>query len=76
MTDRQLLAFYGLKYNPFLPKYDTDDYFPLIAPGGSTAVTVAEVPGGAAASPSQKGILFLYRVTKASQQADVVNVSP
>ena len=69
-------AIENMAYNPYLPKYDTDDYFPVVPPGGSATVTVAAVPGGAAASPSQTGLLFLYRDVKTSRQADVVNISP
>ena len=69
-------AIENMKYTPFLPKYDTDDYFPVVPPGGSAVVTVSAVPGGDTASPSQKGLLLLYRDTKASRQADVVNISP
>jgi type II secretory pathway predicted ATPase ExeA len=34
MTDRKLLAFYGLKYNPFLPAIPTEDVW--LPPGGES----------------------------------------
>jgi subtilisin family serine protease len=69
-------AIEGMQYNPFLPKYDTDDIFPVVPVGGSTTVQVVSVPGGAAASPSQKGLLLMYRDSKIGREVQVVSVSP
>lgn len=41
---------------------------------GSATLTVAEVPGGATASPSQKGVLLMYR-DAARREAQTVNLT-
>jgi hypothetical protein len=38
-------------------------------------LTINEVPGGALASPSQKGLLLMYRDGKPRREADKVTVS-
>ena len=65
-----------MQYNPYLPKYDADDIFPIVASGGSSTVNVEAPAGGAAASPSQSGFLLLYRDAKVGREAEAVNIKP
>jgi subtilisin family serine protease len=44
--------------------------------GGSTAITVQAFPGGDTASPSQSGLLFLYRDGMPGREADTLSVFP
>jgi len=69
-------AIENMRFNPYLPKYDADDLFPVIAPGGSSTVNVQAVSGGRAASPSQAGFLLLYRDAKVGREAEAINVTP
>jgi hypothetical protein len=69
-------AIEGMQYNPYLPKYDADDIFPVIPSGGSSTVNVEKVAGGDVASPSQSGFLLLYRDAKIGREAEAVNVRP
>ena len=43
-------------------------------PVGGSAVGVEEVPGGDAASPSQTGLLLLYRDGKLKNEVQRINV--
>lgn len=62
------------------PRFATDGGTGLasfIVPiGASGSIPVRQVPGGDAASPSQSGILFMYRDAKPGFEADVVTVTP
>jgi hypothetical protein len=42
--------------------------------GGSSILTVNAVPGGASASPSQSGLLLMYRDGRAGREADAITV--
>ncbi len=44
--------------------------------GAAGNVTVNKVAGGAAASPSQTGLLLLHRNAKAARESDVIKVTP
>jgi subtilisin family serine protease len=56
----------------------TPRYTPLgatsVPVGGTVNVPVQEVPGGAAASPSQSGLLLLYRDARAKQEAQTITI--
>jgi subtilisin family serine protease len=43
--------------------------------GGTSSLTISEVPGGSLASPSQKGLLLMYRDGKPRREADTLTVS-
>ena len=47
-----------------------------MAPGGTAPLTIAAVPGGDVASPSQSGLLLLYRDAKVNSEAQVIKVIP
>jgi hypothetical protein len=44
--------------------------------GGSSILTIQAVPGGDAASPSQTGILLMYRDGKIEHEASAIDVKP
>jgi subtilisin family serine protease len=44
--------------------------------GGSSTLTIQSVPGGDVASPSQTGVLLMYRDGKVKQEADAIRVEP
>jgi subtilisin family serine protease len=44
--------------------------------GGSSTLTISAVPGGDAASPSQTGVLLLYRDARPRKEADALKVRP
>jgi hypothetical protein len=47
-----------------------------VAPRGSATLAIAEVPGGDTASPSQTGLLLLYRDAKVNSEAQALTVIP
>lgn len=47
-----------------------------VAPHGTANLTVAEVPGGDVASPSQSGLLLLYRDAKVNSEAQALRIIP
>jgi hypothetical protein len=69
-----------MTYTLGTPRFATDGGTGLasfiVPKGASGAVPVNTVPGGGAASPSQSGILFMYRDAKAGWGADAVTVNP
>ena len=44
--------------------------------GGSSTLNITAVPGGAVASPSQTGLLLMYRDARTQREADAIAVSP
>ena len=47
-----------------------------VAPRGTSTLTIAEVPGGDVASPSQTGLLLLYRDAKVNAEAQALRIIP
>lgn len=43
---------------------------------GSSTLSISEVPGGAAQSPSQTGLLLMYRNARTGVEADAVTITP
>lgn len=59
-----------------LPRYAVQgDQTRAVAAGATTFLMVDEVPGGAVASPTQQGLLLLYRNAKPGRWSDVLGVS-
>lgn len=56
------------------PRYAVDQATGAIAPFSAGKVNVTHVPAGDAASPSQSGILLMYRDAKAGLEADAISV--
>ncbi|MEJ7669951.1 MAG: S8 family serine peptidase [Casimicrobiaceae bacterium] len=58
---------------------DTPKYFAsstVVPVGGSVPLPIEAIPGGEAASPSQTGILLLYRDAKPGAEAELITVTP
>lgn len=55
------------QYTPGFPRYSPSALELLVSPDASVNVNVTRVPGGATASPSQKGFLMVYRDAKPGQ---------
>jgi hypothetical protein len=52
----------GMVFTPDTPKFVTSDqWLDGVPPRGSALITVDDVPGGESASPSQSGLLLMYR---------------
>ncbi|MFM7817665.1 MAG: S8 family serine peptidase [Verrucomicrobiota bacterium] len=59
-----------------LPRYSVQGSQTRTVPAGTTtSLTVEEVPGGAVASPTQGGVLFLHRNAKPGRWSDVLGIS-
>jgi len=67
----------GMTYTPTLPRFAGSGIPTTGVPAGSSStLTIQAVPGGDAASPSQTGILLMYRDGKPKHEADAITVSP
>lgn len=70
-------AIEGLTYTPDTPRFVAFGV-PIsgVPVGGNSTLTIQAVPGGNVASPSQTGILLMYRDGKVKQEADAIRVEP
>jgi hypothetical protein len=69
-------AIEGMSFTPAKPRYVASGVPPGGVPvGGSAQLEVQAVTGGAAASPSQSGLLLLYRDGRLKNEAQRINVS-
>jgi len=67
----------GMTYTPGVPRFAGSGIPATGVPAGSSStLTIQAVPGGDAASPSQTGILLMYRDAKSKNEADTITVSP
>ena len=65
----------GLTYTPATPRFVAFGVPATGVPaGGSSTLTIQSVPGGDDASPSQTGILLMYRDGREKQEADAIRV--
>jgi len=70
-------AIEGMVYTPGLPRYTAAGLPDAgIPPGAEARLTVTEVAGGAAASPSQTGLLLQYRDSDVRNESQAVVVRP
>jgi len=70
-------AIVGLTYTPSTPRFAVSDIPATGVPvGGSSTLTIQAVPGGDVASPSQTGILLMYRDAETTHEADAIDVKP
>jgi len=68
-------AIEGLTYTPAAPRFVAFGVPTTGVPvGGKSTLTIQSVPGGDAASPSQTGILLMYRDGRGNHEADVIRV--
>ena len=69
-------AITDMTYTLGTPAFTIDTASSLLVPsGGRGSFKVSTVPGGAAASPSQTGLLLLYRDSKPNREADSIDLS-
>jgi hypothetical protein len=66
----------GMTYQLSAPRFVATVTPPVVPVGGTSAVQVAANPAGATASPSQTGLLLLYRDALTGREADIVLVGP
>jgi subtilisin family serine protease len=67
----------GMTYTASMPRYVGSGIPGTGVPaGGSSTLTITAVPGGDVASPSQSGLLLMYRDAKIQRQADAIKVHP
>ncbi len=64
----------GLTYTAGAPRYYTDDIAPVVPMGGFTTLNVFALPGGDTASPSQTGLLLMYRDASQKHEADAITI--
>ncbi len=70
-------AINGLTYTPAVARYVGSGIPSTGVPaGGSSTLTIDAVPGGEAASPSQVGLLLIYRDAVPGREADPITVTP
>lgn len=70
-------AIENLTFTPATPRFVASGVPVTGVPvGGSSNLTIQAVPGGDAASPSQSGILLMYRDGKIKHEADAIKVEP
>jgi subtilisin family serine protease len=66
-----------LTYTPAAPRFVAFGVPASGVPvGGNSTLTIQSVPGGDVASPSQTGILLMYRDGRVRQEADVIRIQP
>jgi hypothetical protein len=65
----------GMTYTPSTPRYIATGVPAAGVPaGGSSTLSIEAVPGGDVASPSQSGILLMYRDGNSKHEADTIEV--
>jgi subtilisin family serine protease len=70
-------AITGMTYTAGTPRYVGSGVPSTGVPaGGSSTLTISAVPGGEVASPSQTGLLLMYRDARTQREADAVSVTP
>jgi len=69
-------AITGMTYTAGAPRYYPDNYTPVVPMGGSTTLNIFALPGGDTASPSQQGLLLMYRDARQQREADAIFVTP
>jgi len=69
-------AIENMTYTLGTPRYNSSVAAGAVPMKGTTKITVSTVPGGAAASPSQSGLLLLYRDARPKVEASAITVVP
>jgi hypothetical protein len=66
-----------MTYTPATPRFIASGVPATGVPtGGTSTLTIQSVPNGNTASPSQSGILLLYRDAGTTNEADAITVKP
>jgi subtilisin family serine protease len=63
-------------YTAAVPKYAVNDPYPVVPANDMVKLTVSKVPGGDLASPSQIGLLLMYRQAQIGRESNVVLTQP
>jgi hypothetical protein len=63
-------------YTAAVPKYDVNDPYPVVPANDLFRLRVKQVPGGDLASPSQIGLLLMYRQAQIGLESDVILTQP
>jgi subtilisin family serine protease len=67
----------GLTYTPSTPRFMGSGVPGTGVPaGGRSTLTIRTVPGGDVASPSQTGLLLMYRDAQTRREADTITIEP
>ena len=67
----------GMTYTPGVPRYVGSGVPSTGVPaGGSSTLAISALPGGDVASPSQSGLLLMYRDARQQREADAIFVTP
>jgi subtilisin family serine protease len=67
----------GMTYTAGTPRYVGSGIPPTGVPaGGNSTLTIQAVPSGSTASPSQTGLLLMYRDARPDHEADAITVNP
>ena len=69
----------GVSYHTYTmgqPRYAVDNLLPVVPAGGEAQLTVARTAGGNTASPSQIGLLLMYRLAPVERESDSVLILP
>lgn len=69
-------AIEGMTYTPAMPRYYTDQISFYVPMGGSVNLNVYAYPGGEVTSPSQSGLLLMYRDAREQRESDAIYVMP
>ena len=69
-------AIEGMTYTVGAPRYYPDNYAPVVPQGGSSTLNIFALSGGDTASPSQQGLLLMYRDGRQQHEADAIYVNP
>lgn len=69
-------AITGMTYTGGVPRYYPDNYSPVVPQGGSITLNITSLSGGDTASPSQLGLLLMYRDARQQREADAIFVTP
>jgi subtilisin family serine protease len=69
-------AITGMTYTAGAPRYYADNPAPVVPQAGSTTLNIFALPGGDTASPSQLGLLLMYRDARQPREADAIFVTP
>lgn len=69
-------AIEGMTYTPGVPRYAPDSYALVVPQGGGSTLSIQALSGGETASPSQMGLLLMYRDAREQREADAILVSP
>lgn len=66
----------GMTYTAGAPRYSPDNFTPVAPMGGSTTLSINALAGGDTASPSQLGMLLMYRDARQQREANAIFVTP